>query len=408
MLKKVMKSYDYSIVIVYILLCLFGLIMIYSSSTVSAIQRNGVESDYFYNKQKIHILISFLLFGAAAIFPYKAFRNKKFLVAMVILSVGGLLLVSLIGHNSNNAQSWLKLGSRSIQPSEFIKLSVILYLSAAYANKQAYIDQFNRGVAPPLIYLLFVCFLIVQEPDIGSAFIIFMIGITIILCSGMRMRTIMKLVSIAVLIVAMIAPFLILKSDSIFTETRMGRISGFLDPFGSAGKEGYHLVNSYLAIGSGGIKGLGLGQSIQKLGYLPESHTDFIMAIIAEELGIFGVAFVLFGLAFIVLKGIMVGIKSRDPFGSMLAIGISSMIGIQSFINLGGMSGLIPITGVTLPFISYGGSSLMVLSISMGILTNVAMFNRYDRIYRPGKQEPVPVQRNPQSLSSIQRNSIRH
>ena len=152
-----------------------------------------------------------------------------------------------------------------------------------------------------------------------------------------------------------------MKSDKIFTDGRMERINGYLDPFGTAQDEGFQLVNSYLAIGSGGIKGLGLGQSVQKLGYLPEAHTDFIMAIIAEELGVFGVAFVLVGLGYLVLRGIYIGIRCRDPFGSMLAIGISGMIGIQSFINLGGMSGLIPITGVTLPFISYGGSSILSL-----------------------------------------------
>ncbi|MFK4998070.1 FtsW/RodA/SpoVE family cell cycle protein [Bacillus sp. N9] len=139
-------------------------------------------------------------------------------------------------------------------------------------------------------------------------------------------------------------------------------------------------------MGSGGLKGLGLGQSVQKLGYLPEAHTDFIMAIIAEELGLFGVAIVVIGLGYLVLRGIYIAIRCSDPFGSMLAIGISGMLGIQSFINLGGMSGIIPITGVTLPFISYGGSSILVLSICMGILANVSMFKNYDEKFKNEKQ----------------------
>ena len=161
--------------------------------------------------------------------------------------------------------------------------------------------------------------------------------------------------------------------SSIFSENKVSRFTGFADPFGTAGGDGYQLVNSLFAIGSGGITGVGLGDSVQKYGYLPESHTDFIMAIIAEELGIFGVGFVLLTLGFIVLRGFILSAKCKDPFGSLLLIGISSMIGIQVFINVGGVTGLIPITGITLPFISYGGSSLLLLMLSMGIYQNVIM-----------------------------------
>jgi cell division protein FtsW len=176
----------------------------------------------------------------------------------------------------------------------------------------------------------------------------------------------------------------------------MGRIEAFQDPFSS--EFGYHLVNSYLALGAGGLKGLGLGNSVQKLGYLPEAHTDFIMAVIAEELGLFGVCFVLLILGYIVLKGIFIGLKCKDPFGSLLAIGVSSMIGIQSFINLAGISGVIPLTGVPLPFISYGGSSLLQLSMAMGILVNVSMFVNYEEKYKKNKDSNQSV--NTQKTSS--------
>lgn len=146
------------------------------------------------------------------------------------------------------------------------------------------------------------------------------------------------------------------------------------------------MINSYYAIGSGGFFGLGLGESVQKYGYLPEPHTDFIMAIISEELGFFGVFFVLALLGFIVVKGFYIARKCEDPFGSLLAIGISSMIAIQTCINLGGVSGLIPITGVTLPFISYGGSSIILLSICMGMLLNISMFTEYKERYKKKNQ----------------------
>ncbi|HEY4551683.1 MAG TPA: FtsW/RodA/SpoVE family cell cycle protein [Bacillaceae bacterium] len=399
MLKKVLKSYDYSLIVVYILLCLFGLVMVYSASMVMAVQWYEKAPDFFYQKQKVNLLIAFVVFLAFAIFPYKAYRNKKILISITLLAVLGLFAVTVFGHVTNNAQSWINLGSRKIQPSEFVKITVIIYLSAAYSNKQSYIDQFNKGVFPPLVYLVFVCFLIAAEPDNGTALIVFLIGLSIILSSGMRLKTIMKLFGMGLLMAAALVPLLIIKYESIFTENRLGRIQGFLDPFGRAAKEGFQLVNSYLAIGSGGVKGLGLGQSVQKLGYLPEAHTDFIMAIIAEELGVAGVAIVVCGLSYIVLRGIFIGIRSRDPFGSMLAIGISSMIAIQSFINLGGMSGLIPITGVTLPFISYGGSSLIMLSMSMGILANVSMFKNFDERYR--SRQAVPEQQPDISRANV-------
>lgn len=390
MLKNILKSYDYSMIITYILLSLFGLIMIYSSSMVMAIQWYQVPADFFFQKQKINLLLAGIAFIFFAVLPYKIFRNKKILVTITLLSVVGLIAVSIIGHTTNNAQSWITLfGLRNIQPSEFVKLSVIIYLSAVFANKQSYIDQLNKGVLPPILYLIFVCFLIKIEPDNGTALITLMIGIMIIICSGMHFKTIAKLILLCLVLGLVFTPFIIWQLDAIFTEGNMKRITGFLDPFGTASDEGLQLVNSYFAIGAGGLKGLGLGQGIQKMGYLPEAHTDFIMSIIAEELGLLGVVVVLGGIGFIILRGIHTGIKTKDPFGSMLAIGISSMIGIQSFINLGGITGIIPITGVPLPFISYGGSSIIVLSIAMGILSNVAMFKNYEKNYKHNKEAAV-------------------
>lgn len=385
MFKKIIKSYDYSLIIAIILLCLFGLIMIYSSSMVSAIQRYEVESDYFYQKQKISLILAALIFIIVALFPYKALASNKILVPMVFFSLIGLAGLFVFGHVAGNAQSWIKLGSFRIQPSEFVKLGVIIYLSAVYAKKQNYINEFDKGVAPPLVYLVLAFLLVAAQPDFGTAGIIFLIAVTIILSSGMNVKNIIRLITIGVLT---LSPILFLMKDEIFSDKRIGRFIAFSDPFAVEQDWGFHLVNSYLAIGSGGINGLGLGKSIQKLGYLPESHTDFIMAIVAEELGIWGVGFVIISLGFIVLKGILIGMRCKDPFGSLLAIGISSMIGIQSFINLAGISGLIPMTGVPLPFISYGGSSLLQLSIAMGILVNVSMFVNYEHKYKQKQEIP--------------------
>ncbi|MGF2615507.1 FtsW/RodA/SpoVE family cell cycle protein [Rossellomorea vietnamensis] len=387
LIKKILKSYDYSLVAVYLFLCFFGLIMIYSASMVTAVEIYGYSSDHFYKKQLFNILIGFAAFLFAAAFPYKAFTKFKFpLKAVIFGTIGLLLAVHFIGVEVNGAQSWIDTGIMRIQPSEFAKLSVIIYLSAVYAKKQDYIDQLNVGVMPPLLLFGFICFLVFLEPDYGTAGIIFVIGCFVILCSGISFKMFFKLGALGAGLLILVSPLIYLGRKYIFTTERVGRIHAYLDPFQYAQGDGYQLVNSYLAIGAGGLKGLGLGQGIQKLGYLPESHTDFIMAIIVEELGLLGVAFVILGLSYIVLRGIYTGVKSRDPFGTMLAVGISSMIGLQAFINLGGVSGVIPITGVPLPFVSYGGSSLLVLSLSMGVLVNVSMFVKYDEKYGKKKE----------------------
>ncbi len=398
MAKKIFKSYDYTLIIVLILLSLFGLVMVYSSSMVSAVQRYGVESDYFYQKQKINLILGAIVFSFMAIFPYKIMKSNRVLAIIVILSLFGLSSLFIFGHVAGNAQSWFKVSSRSIQPSEFVKLGVIIYLSAVYAKKQSYINEFNKGVVPPVIYLAMAGGLVAIQPDFGTAAIIFAIAATIIVSSGMNFKNIMKLIIIGLILAS---PFLLFLSDEIFSDTRLSRFEAYFDPFSVEQGSGYQLVNSFLAIGSGGVNGLGLGQSVQKLGYLPESHTDFIMAVIAEELGIWGVGFVILSLGFIVLRGIYIALKCKDPFGSLLAIGISSMIGIQSFINLAGVSGLIPLTGVPLPFVSYGGSSILQLSLAMGILVNISMFVNYEHKYKKKENEQPAVSNKETSSGSV-------
>jgi cell division protein FtsW len=203
----------------------------------------------------------------------------------------------------------------------------------------------------------------------------------IIGCSGIRLKHLGRLILVAVIGAALLYPLL--------TDEQLNRFTAAYDPFNEeiADRDGYQLINSYIAIAAGGVTGEGLGRSIQKFGYLPEPHTDFIMSIISEELGIFGVGFVLFMLTFIIWKGFTVAVKSPDPFGSLIAIGISGMIGIQAFVNLGALTGLLPITGVPLPFVSYGGSSLVLLLISMGILNNIAMFSRLKASEKQNSEE---------------------
>ncbi|TFE03725.1 FtsW/RodA/SpoVE family cell cycle protein [Jeotgalibacillus sp. R-1-5s-1] len=398
MLKRMFRSYDYSLMAVYILLAVFGVVMVYSAGMVHAVEVLDLPPDHFYQNQLRHLFIGLIGFIVMALIPYKLYKEKGMLMLITGLMFGLLVLVHIIGTEINFAQSWIVIGGFRLQPSEFAKLGMIVYLAAVYAKKQSYIDEFNKGVMPPILILVVACFLVATEPDFGTAAIIFAIGLSVIIASGMKVKSMLKLGGLAAGFVTVIGGVLLLFNrdlfQTIFSEERLGRIAAYQDPFAHISDNGWQLVGSYYAIGNGGIWGTGLGQSVQKLGFLPEPHTDFIMAIIAEELGILGVGFVLIGLMYIVLRGIVTGMKSRDRFGRMLAVGISSMIGIQAFINLGGMSGLIPITGVPLPFISYGGSSLILLSLSMGLLLNVSMFVKYEEKYftKNKKESPVPAQ----------------
>ena len=375
-----LKYFDFTLLISPLILTAFGIVMVYSASMVTAVVE-GLESTHYLLKQLQWFLIGLPLFIVMSLFPYQKFQ--KIIQYIIFICLGLLVGVLLFGDTVNNSKSWFVFPFFSIQPSEFAKLGLIIYLASIYSKKQSYIDAFYRGVLPPLIITIIFLVLIVAQPDIGTAAIIFLIACSIILSSGIRYRHLFLLFGIGLILLIFTIPNLV-------TDVRIARFTGAYQPFEAPESDGYHLIQSYLAIGGGGLSGEGLGQSVQKLGYLWGAHTDFIMAIIAEELGFIGVIIVIGLLAAIVLRGIFIARKSTDSFGSLLAIGISSMVGIQAFINLGSISGLLPITGVPLPFVSYGGSSLLVLMISMGILNNIAM--------QVKKKELEPIKINPQHV----------
>ncbi|NSL50739.1 FtsW/RodA/SpoVE family cell cycle protein [Calidifontibacillus erzurumensis] len=372
MRKKIIKSYDYALVLAPLILSLFGIIMIYSSSMVVAVDKYEGTPDLFFIKQLKWFLLGIFVYIFTLVFPYKIY--KKLLKPIFFGAPLLLGLVLLFGKATNNAQSWLNFGGIGFQPAEFMKLGVIIYLAGVFSNKQSYIKKFLPAFGPPLLFIFFIFFLVYKQPDLGTGLLILAISGLIIICSGIRIKHLSRLALVAVIGAFLLYPLL--------TEEQLNRFAAAYNPFDEeiAESDGYQLINSYIAIANGGVTGEGLGKSIQKFGYLPEPHTDFIMSIISEELGIFGVGFVLFMLAFIVWKGFSTAIKINDPFGSLMAIGISGMIGIQSFVNLGAITGLLPITGVPLPFVSYGGSSLLLLMISMGILNNIAMFSRFHQL----------------------------
>lgn len=384
--KLYVKNFDYAMFAVYIFLTVFGLVMIYSASQMTAITSDLQSPDFYYNKQIAALKLAAIVFIIAVIFPYRNYSKKGILAITMFAAI--ILEVWLItkggGADDVGSRSWIYIGGRSFQPSEYFKIFIIIYFSGVFYNKSKRLNsiqnlKINDLTAPISIWLLIIIF-VGTETDLGAVIIIFCIAMGLLFASGLSGKVLAKFILVVGGVggVAFGLLLLILK-DSIFTESRLGRFTSYKNPFEYSTGSGHQVINGYYAIGNGGLEGLGLGQSIQKLGYLPHPHTDFIVAIIAEELGIFGIILALGGIGFIVLKAFYIAATTKDVLARMLAAGIGSWLGIQTFINVGGVSGLVPLTGVTLPFISYGGTSIFLLSLAMGILINVSTFYKIDK-----------------------------
>ncbi|MBU9713747.1 putative lipid II flippase FtsW [Bacillus tamaricis] len=360
---------DWLLITTITLFGLFGLIMIYSASFIQGYETFGNIS-YFFERQLMWLIVSAVLFTFFMFFPYRHYRKLSFWI--VLFSVILLVLVKVpgIGHSVNGANRWIVIMGFQLQPSEFVKLGSIIYLAYVYSRKQAFINKFFSGVLPPLLVVVGFFLLIMWQPDLGTATSIVLVAGLIAFCSGARMIHLISLGSLAGWAIYHYA----------HSETyRLNRLIGHRNPFELEASEGLQLVQSYIAIAHGGLTGAGLGQSVQKLFYLPEAHTDFILAIVSEELGVFGIAFVFTCMLIIIIRGIVIGARCNDTFGSLLAFGIVFQLCIQMVFNAGAVSGLLPITGIPFPFISYGGSSLMVTFISMGILANISRKTERDR-----------------------------
>ncbi|WP_212935335.1 putative lipid II flippase FtsW [Bacillus hominis] len=366
-MKKVWKSMDYSLLLPLVILCVLGVIMVYSSSSIVAISRHNWPANYFFKKQLIALAIGTIMLAIIVAIPYKLWRKRIVLIAMGIGSIGLLLAALIFGKDVNGAKGWI-LG---IQPAEFVKITVIITLANFFAKKQETQTAFVQGIIPPLAVVGGAMGLILLQNDLGTDLLIAgTVGI-MFLCSGVRINLWIKRI---VLTSIVWIPALYFLGNYALSSYQKARFSVFLDPFNDPQNDGFQLINSFIGIASGGLNGRGLGNSVQKYGYLPEPQTDFIMAIISEELGFIGVAIILICLLLIIIRAFRVAQKCKDPFGSLIAIGIASLFGVQTFINVGGMSGLIPLTGVPLPFVSYGGSSLLANLLAMGILLNIASY----------------------------------
>jgi cell division protein FtsW len=281
--------------------------------------------------------------------------------------VGGLLLVLAVGPQINGARRWLTFGFFSIQPTEMAKLAVVLYLAAFLANPHRRITDWRRGFLPPVLVVGSLCFLIVVEPDLGSIVVIGLVFVCMMYMAGARLQ------HLACLALPMMLGFLAL---IVLSPERWERFTTFLNPFQDREGAGYQLVQSLLALENGGVFGVGLGQGKQKLLYLPEGHTDFVLALVGEELGLIGTLGLLGLFVILVFKGFRVAALASDVFGRFLALGITMLLAMQAMINAGVVSGMLPTKGLTLPLVSYGGSSLLTTMLAIGILMSIARQGR--------------------------------
>ncbi|WP_323710503.1 FtsW/RodA/SpoVE family cell cycle protein [Mammaliicoccus lentus] len=370
---KINKNVDKSILFCYLILGIIGIIFIYSASMVPArmgslTNGNIINSNHFMVRQSIFLFVGTLIVLFIAYFvDIDALKAKAF-QQFIIIGVIILLIITLIlGSEINGSKNWLNLGFFSIQSSEFLKLASIIYLSYIIDKKMSQARIYNiKTLLPPLFMLGFGLVLILVQGDLGGT--ILNIGIILFILMYSDIKNIVKIQ----LFSSISLPFVIYLIYTLIFDTkntyRLNRIKVIMEPFKYENGEGYQLSNSLLAIGNGGVTGQGMGNGIMKLGYLPEPHTDFIFSVLAEEAGLIGVIAVIALYMYITFKGIIYANTTTNNYYKIICIGVVSYLFLQVFINLAGISGIIPLTGVTLPLLSYGGSSLLSISVAFGLL----------------------------------------
>ena len=378
---------NYSILIPYLILSIIGLIVVYSTTSALAIQ-SGVSSIRMVRTQGLFFILSLLTIALIYKFSLNFLRNKKVLAFVIFIEVILLILSRFITDTVNGAHGWLTIpGGFSIQPAEYLKVILVWYLALIFSKRQDEIRDYDyqalthnewipRNLNDWRWLTLILIGIVVIMPDLGNATILALTVLIMITASGVGYRWFTSLLGLVVGVSSIVLGSIwIIGVDRVAKIPVFGyvakRFSAFFNPFNDLSGAGHQLANSYYAMSNGGWFGLWLGNSIEKQGYLPEAHTDFVFAIVIEELGFVGASLILALLFFLILRIILVGIRAKNPFNSMMAIGIGGMILVQTFINIGGISGLIPSTGVTFPFLSQGGNSLWVLSVAIAFVLNI-------------------------------------
>ncbi|RXZ77041.1 putative lipid II flippase FtsW [Paenibacillaceae bacterium] len=362
---------DFPLLIMTLLLVGFGLVMVFSASSSVAVVSDKFGNDplYFTKRQLIWVVMGTFFMLIVMNISYEKFKKGFILYFVPVIFM--LAIVPFVGTKANGATSWLGVGSLGIQPTEFAKLAMILYLGRLITKKGEKFRDFKKGLLPVIVIIGFICGLIMLQPDLGSCMILALCAVVMIIAGGSNL----KQVFFSGLAASIIVGLLFSLSYAISPEAwqyRFNRFTSFMNPLEDKLDTGYQLSHSLFALGHGGFTGAGFGHGVQKLHYLTYAYNDFIFAVIGEEFGFIGsILFLGLYLAFM-LRGLVIALRCPDVYGTVVGVGIISMIAIQAFVNIGGVTGLIPITGVTLPFISYGGSSMLVTLASAGILLSIS------------------------------------
>ncbi|MFC9710205.1 putative lipid II flippase FtsW [Paenibacillus sp. NPDC056933] len=409
---------DFQLLILTLLLVGFGLVMVFSSSSSIAIASKSFNNDalFFTKKQLMWAVLG--LVGMFFAMNIRFNKYKKLYAPFFLITTVMLLVVLVSGAMLNGARSWIRIFGFSVQPAEFAKIAIILYLAALITKKGERFRDLKTGYIPVLVIVGFIAGLIMLQPDFGTCFILVATCGLVIYAGGASMKHIMGSILLVVLGAALALGANALFSSVSSPDTTNGsateatknykidRIHAFLDPLSEKTGGSLNLYRSLVAIGDGGITGSGIGQGTMKLHYLPNAYNDFIFSVIGEELGFIGSVLFLLVYLYFIWRGIIVSLRCPDPFGTLVGIGIMGLIAIQAFINIGGVTQTIPVTGVTLPFISYGGTSLFVMMVAMGIVLSISRTNNLD-VIKEEKTKSVTVQTSRTSPALRSRESIR-
>ena len=358
------KRPDFFLLLATLLLATIGTIMIYSASSILSMERFH-DGQFFLKKQLFFLAVGLAGMALAIRLPY--YKLRKLAWPGVILSAFLLVLILVphMGIKAGGAVRWLNLGVFSFQVSEMVKIVLIIFLASFFTEKYTQVRHFKQGILVPLCITAPFIVLIIFQPDFGTSVLLAMIAFIMIYLAGGR---IVHLAALAAIFVPAGLWMLLHKSY------RLARLTAFLNPWQDPQRSGFQIIQSLLSFGNGGLFGVGIGDGMQKLFYLPEPHTDFILSVIAEESGFLGVGFILILYLIIIFRGFRISLNAPDIFGNLLAAGLTALIALEAFINIAGVMGIVPLKGLALPFLSYGGTSLIMSMILIGILLNISSY----------------------------------
>ncbi|HLZ33642.1 MAG TPA: putative lipid II flippase FtsW [Nitrospira sp.] len=353
---------DHTLLFVTLTLALVGLVMVFSASAIVAGNRFQ-DPEFFLKRQIAWLGFGFLLMHLTSRIDYTLWKKLSIPILLCMLVLLVMVLIPGLGVAAKGARRWLRAGPISIQPAEMVKLVAVIYLAAYLTKKGDKLTLFRSGLLPALIVIGLLSGLVLLEPDLGTVVVIGVVTIGLLFLGGARIAHLVGLGLCAIpLVVALV----------LGSSYRRQRMMTFLAPWKDAADAGFQITQSFLAFGSGGPFGVGLGEGKQKLFFLPEAHTDFVLALVGEELGLAGTATVILLFAVFVWRGFQIAARARVPFGNYLGTGITLLIGIQALVNAAVVTGLLPTKGLTLPFVSYGGSSLVVSCVGVGMLLSIS------------------------------------